>query len=82
MLTATAPINTRLIALSKVSEITTLGKTSLYQLIAAGELRPIKLGRKTVFAESEIHEWVNERLASRDKPRQLVHSPRKGMNHE
>lgn len=55
----------RLIALPEVSEITTLGKTSIYELIAAGELRPIKLGRKTVFAESEVVDWVNGRLASR-----------------
>lgn len=72
----------RLIALPKVCEITCQGKTSIYQLIAAGELRPIKLGRKTVFAESEIHEWVNERLASRDNTRQLAHSPLKRMRCE
>jgi excisionase family DNA binding protein len=82
MLPTTEPIKTRLIALSKVSEITTLGKTSLYQLIAAGELRPIKLGRKTVFAEAEIHEWVNQRLANRGKTRPLAHSPLKRMSHE
>lgn len=55
----------RLIALPEVSRITSLRKTALYQLIKAGELRPVKLGRKTVFAESEIAAWVNQRLASR-----------------
>lgn len=59
--------NTRLIALPEVSAITTLGKTSLYQLVASGDLRPIKLGRKTVFAECEVFDWVNRRLASRTK---------------
>lgn len=61
--TATAP---RLIALPAVSQITSLKKTALYQLIAAGELRPVKLGRKTVFSEAEVHAWVNKRLASRE----------------
>jgi prophage regulatory protein len=56
---------TRFIPLPEVTRITSLKKTALYQLIAAGELRPIKLGRKTVFAESEIFAWVNARLASR-----------------
>ncbi len=56
---------TRFIPLPEVTRITSLKKTALYQLIAAGELRPIKLGRKTVFAESEIFAWVNQRLANR-----------------
>ena len=56
----------RLIALPEVSHITSLKKTALYQLIAAGELRPVKLGRKTVFAEAEIVAWVEQRLASRE----------------
>ena len=55
----------RFIELPEVTAITSLRKTALYQLIAAGELRPVKLGRKTVFAEAEIFAWVNKRLASR-----------------
>ena len=67
----------RLIALPEVSAITTLGKTSIYELIAAGELRPVKLGRKTVFAECEIYEWVNNRVASRqgDSTKETSKSP-------
>lgn len=55
----------RLIAIPEVSTITSLRKTALYELIKAGELRPVKIGRKTLFAESEIYAWVNDRLASR-----------------
>ena len=55
----------RLIALREVSNLTSLRKTALYQLIKDGELRPVKLGRKTVFSESEIFEWINKRLANR-----------------
>lgn len=56
----------RLIAIPAVTLITSIHKTALYQLIKAGELRPVKIGRKTLFAESEIHAWVNQRLASRE----------------
>lgn len=56
---------TRFIPLPEVTRITSLKKTALYQLINSGELRPVKLGRKTVFSESEIVAWVNQRLASR-----------------
>ena len=62
---ATPQAAPRLIPLPEVSRITSLKKTALYELIAAGELRPIKLGRKTVFAESEVCDWVNSKLASR-----------------
>lgn len=55
----------RLIAFPELTRITTLRKTALYELIKAGELRPVKLGRKTVFAEDEVIAWVNKRLASR-----------------
>lgn len=55
----------RLIDLPELSRITTFRKTAIYELIKRGELRPIKLGRKTVFAESEVSAWVSARVASR-----------------
>lgn len=58
--------STRFIAIPEVSQITSLKKTALYQLIATGELRPVKLGRKTVFSEAEINDWVSKRLADRE----------------
>ena len=60
-----APHAARLIAIPETLNLTSLCKTALYERIKAGELRPIKLGRKTVFAEAEISAWVNARLASR-----------------
>jgi len=51
----------RLIHWEEVYDITSLKKTKLYELIKKGELKPIKLGRKTVFLESEIIEWVNKK---------------------
>jgi len=60
-----ATTNVRLIDLQEVTRITSLRKSALYELIKAGELRPAKLGRKTVFSEAEIHDWVRRRLAER-----------------
>jgi len=62
----TALIAGRLIPLPEVSRITSLKKTSIYQKIATGEFRPVKLGRKTVFSEDEIFAWVASRLAKRE----------------
>jgi excisionase family DNA binding protein len=58
----TAPQPPRLIDLPEVTRLTTLRKTAVYELIKAGELRPIKLGRKTVFAEAEVANWVRTKI--------------------
>ena len=58
----TAP---RFIAVPETLSRTSLCKTVLYQKIKDGELRPVKLGKKTVFLESEISDWINKRLANR-----------------
>lgn len=55
----------RLIAFGGVIEITSLKRTKLYELIKAGELRPVKLGKKTVFLESEVIAWVQAQLDAR-----------------
>ena len=31
-----------------------IGRTKLYELIGSGELRTVKLGRRTLFVESEV----------------------------
>lgn len=55
----------RFITIRTVSHITALGKTTIYKLIRSGEFRPTKIGRKTVFSEAEILEWVEAKLAQR-----------------
>lgn len=52
----------RLIDIPELSRITTLRRSALYERIKSGEFRPIKLGRKTVFAEAEVRAWVNAQL--------------------
>jgi predicted DNA-binding transcriptional regulator AlpA len=55
----------RLIAIPETLYRTSLCKTALYERIKAGEFRPIKLGKKTVFAENEVREWIDSRIAGR-----------------
>ncbi len=52
----------RLIDFKELSRLTTLRRSALYERINVGEFRPIKLGRKTVFAESEVREWVKAQM--------------------
>jgi excisionase family DNA binding protein len=58
----------RLIDLPEVTRITTLKKTKIYELIKTGELNPIKIGSKTVFSETQIQNWIAERIATQYKP--------------
>lgn len=57
--------NPRLIDVTETTKKTCLGKTKLYELINAGELLPIKLGRKTVFSEQEVNQWIEKQIANR-----------------
>lgn len=58
-------IQPRLLDVTETTHRTSLRKTKLYELINAGELRPIKLGRKTVFSEQEVNEWIEKQIANR-----------------
>jgi len=52
---------------------TGLSRSSLYDLIAAGEFpKPVPLGRRTVgWIEAEIADWQKRRIAERDQKTRL-----------
>ena len=48
-----------LLKLSTVQALTGLGKTSIYERIKAGELKPVKLGaRATRFRAGDVQAWL------------------------
>ena len=53
----------RLIDVKELSHITSLQHSAIYEYIKAGEFRPIKLGRKTVFSADEVARWVRKKVA-------------------
>lgn len=59
-----------LIGVEQVSELTNLGKTSIYALIKSGELRPAKIGHKTVFSYAEVRDFAARVLAKREQDEQ------------
>lgn len=40
-----------------------IGRNTLYELIHAGEIRPIHAGRRTLIPESELRAFVERQLA-------------------
>lgn len=54
-----AQIEDALLKLPTVQALTGLGKTSIYELVKAGELRPVKLGaRCTRFRAGDVQAWL------------------------
>lgn len=61
----TSLLPNRLLKRAEVSKITTLGKTSLYELMKAGEFpKPINIGgRRVAWLQSDVENWITDRLA-------------------
>lgn len=52
-------IEDALLRLATVQAVTGLGKTSIYELIKVGELKPVKLGvRCTRFRAGDVQAWL------------------------
>lgn len=58
----------KLIKLKEVIAKTSICRTSIYSKIAEGKFpKPVKLGaRASAWLESEIDQWINDRLSERD----------------
>lgn len=59
----------RLLRLRQIQDRTGFRRTWIYAEILAGRFpRPRKLGRSSVWPESEIDTWIRDRLAETAKP--------------
>ena len=65
----------RFIKLDEVMHCTGLGRSSIYKYMNNGDFpRSISLGDRAVaWVESEVHDWMVEKLAMRDKLQQRVY---------
>ena len=54
----------RLLDVPAVCALTTLSVSRIYALIAEGELRRVKIGRKALFVEAEIRAWLEAKIAA------------------
>lgn len=59
----------KLIKLKDVMDITGLGRSTIYKYITEATFpKPVSLGKKSVaWVESEVQEWIMERIEDRDK---------------
>ena len=47
----------------QTSQMLTLGKTRIYELIASGELKSFKVGRRRIVTNESIHKLVHDGVA-------------------
>jgi excisionase family DNA binding protein len=43
-----------------------IGRSSLYELIKSGEVRPIKIGNRTLIPEADLQKLVSDRLQAKE----------------
>ena len=59
------PVNAPLaVAPAQAARMLSLGRTRLYELISAGELRPLKLGRRTLIPVQQLHDLIARKSAA------------------
>ncbi len=55
----------RLIRISEVARLTSVSRSKIYRAMRAGLFpRSIRFGRVTWWIESEVHDWITERIAA------------------
>ena len=59
----------RLVGIEDAMLQTTLGRSAIYNLINAGELRRIKLGKKVVFLEQDLRDFIERKVAEACQPK-------------
>lgn len=57
----------KLYTVKEASEILRISRAKLYQLIHGGNIKPVKLDRKTLFPESELNRFIEDLKRSEDK---------------
>lgn len=61
-------IHPRLIALSEVMSRTGMGRTWIYNSLRDGKFpAQVKLGKRALWVESEINEWIDSQIANRNQ---------------
>lgn len=59
----TSLLNDKMVDMKFITEFTGLTDKWFYKLISEGQFpKPIKLGRSSRWMQSEVEEWVNERI--------------------
>lgn len=60
-------MSTILLSFEDVAFRVGLGRTRIYAGVTAGDFpKPVKIGRRSLWVEAEIDQWIADRIAERD----------------
>lgn len=59
LLDSADPFEPRLIAVMQVAAILGVGRSTVYQLITPGELKPVHIGRNVRFRASDVSAYID-----------------------
>lgn len=60
-------MSTILLSFDDVASRVGLGRTRIYAGVASGDFpKPVKIGRRSLWVEAEIDQWIAARIAERD----------------
>lgn len=62
-MTTVEPSPPRFVDVDEAKRLLCLSTASIYNLMNAGQLRKIKLGRKTVFLQSDLDAFIERKVA-------------------
>jgi excisionase family DNA binding protein len=63
-----APVLPLLLSVEDAASVLAVGRTSIYQLIWSGELRPVRIRRSVRFTMAELERFVTEHQDSPPSP--------------
>lgn len=49
---------------AQAASLLSIGRTNLYTLIAAGDIQPVKLGRRTLIPVQQLHDLIARKQAA------------------
>jgi len=58
----------RFVEISEAMRLTTLGRSAIYNYIDTGELRRVKLGKKVVFLEQDLRDFMQRKVSEARQP--------------
>lgn len=50
----------KLYTIKETSDVLRISRANLYRLITDGKLKPLKLGKRTLFEESELNRFIED----------------------
>ncbi len=56
----------RLLTVKEAGARLRISKATLYKIIKSGEIKPVKIGKRTLFTEEELNRFIDKKMSDGD----------------